>query len=111
MALVTPTTTKTGQEQSDWLHDFCQEQFGPDGASSKQFAEQQGGNAMFDAFMAEMNKVDDSNKHKAKIIERALARRYHDLEGDLMTFGMVMDLRAAGLDDLASRGMQGEFDF
>jgi len=98
------------EKNEEWFPFFCTKAFGVDGFVSKSFAEKKG-NAIFAAFMEELNKVPDSNNHKAFIVKRAKARRYHDYEGDLCKIGLVSDLFAAGLDDLANRVKMGDFDF
>lgn len=84
--------------------------FGSDGTYSKEYAANQG-DALFSAFLAELSAVPDTNPHKATILKRAHARRYHDYEGDLVKIGLVADLSAAGLHELKKRVIQGEFDF
>lgn len=94
----------------DGLHAFCTAQFGPEGEASKKFAASEG-DALFAAFMTELDKVPADNAHKELIVTRAKQRRYHDYEGDLMKLGLVMDLQEAGLSELATRVKSGEFDF
>lgn len=94
----------------DVFEAFCEESFGPNGTVSKSYASEEG-DALFAAFLAELEKIPPENSHKKMLLERARERRYHDYEGDLMKIGLVIDLKAAGLASLAGRVMKGEFDF
>jgi|WetSurMetagenome_2_1015567.scaffolds.fasta_scaffold01048_17 hypothetical protein len=79
-------------------------------AYAKEFAAKEG-NKLFEAFLDQLHKVPDTNPHKKIILDRAIGRRYHDFEGDLMKVGLVSDLSTAGLDALAKRVAHGDFDF
>jgi len=83
---------------------------GPGSKYAKEYAEETG-NALFAKFMEELYNVPDCTPLKAMIIGRAEELRYHDFEGDLMKVGLSVDLRKAGLIDLAKRVEKGEFDF
>lgn len=76
---------------------------------AKEFAEQEG-DALFASFMKELEKAPPS-KEKDAIVKNAKAKRYHDLEGDLLKLELVSHLKQIKMDDLAKRVVLGEFDF
>ena len=88
-----------------------EEQFGVEGAISKKYAAE-GGDALFSAFLKELNAVPDTNPYKESILAKARTRHYHDFEGGACPkLDLVMHLTQAGLVEMAEKVKNGEYDF
>jgi hypothetical protein len=105
------TMSTDHEDMESYIMALAKEYSDPEGPHVKRFNEEMGGNKLFEAFTKVLHALPDTTKDKSKLLKRAYARRYHDLEGDLMKIGLYQDLMEAGLSDLASRVVQGEFDF
>lgn len=113
MAANDPYEKRTNREWDD----FCDRAFGPEGTVTKEFAAREG-DALFAAFLAAFDaatKVPSKdaavNNARERVRRDALAKRYHDYEGDLMKIGLVDHLQEAGLPELARAVMHGDYDF